>query len=100
VYDFRSAVKFVRAEAGPNDLLLFGPSYLNSELDYYRPGITAKPITGVPQTKKVPHVFVLGSFLNLKGPAGQVGTAVSSLKQNRHLDRVVKFPNVTVWEFS
>jgi hypothetical protein len=100
VYDFRSAVKFVRAQAGPHDLLLFGPSYLNSELDYYRPGITAKPITGVPQTNKVPHVFVLGSFLNLKGPAGQVGTAVSSLKQNRHLDRVVKFPNVTVWEFS
>lgn len=100
VYDFRSAVKFVRAQAGPHDVLLFGPSYLNSELDYYRPGITAKPITGVPQTSKVPHVFVLGSFLNLKGPAGQVGTAVSSLKQNRHLDRVVKFPNVTVWEFS
>ncbi|HZY75372.1 MAG TPA: glycosyltransferase family 39 protein [Jatrophihabitantaceae bacterium] len=100
VYDFRSAVKFVRAQAGPNDLLLFGPSYLNSELEYYRPGITAKPITGVPATKNVPHVFVLGSFLNLKGPAGQVGTAVSSLRQHRHLDRVVKFPNVTVWEFS
>lgn len=100
VYDFRSAVKFVRAQAGPNDLLLFGPSYLTSELEYYQPGITAKPITGVPQTEKFPHVFVLGSFLNLKGPAGQVGTAVSSLEHNRHLVRKVKFPNVIVWEFS
>ncbi len=100
VYDFRSAVQFVRSDAGPNDLLLYGPTYLSSELLYYRPGITTRPITGVPQTSGDPHVFVLGSFLNTKGAAGQVGTAVASLKQNRHLDRVMHFPNVTVWEFS
>lgn len=100
VYDFRSAVQFVRANSGPHDLLLYGPTYLSSELDYYRPGVDTRPITGVPQTQGDPHVFVLGSFLNTKGAAGQVGTAVVSLKQHRHLQRVVHFPNVTVWEFS
>jgi hypothetical protein len=99
VYDFRSAVAFVRGHSRPGDLLLYGPTFLTSELDYYQPGITTKPITGVPQTENNARVFVLGSFLNKKAPAGQVGTAVSSLKQNRHLVRKVKFPNVTVWEF-
>jgi hypothetical protein len=100
VYDFRSAVQFVRANAGPHDLLLYGPTYLSSELEYYRPGVDTRPISGVPQTQGDPHVFVLGSFLNTKAAAGQVGTAVVSLKQHRNLDRVVHFPNVTVWEFS
>ena len=96
----RSAVQFVRANAGSGDLLLYGPTFLTSELDYYRPGITARPVTGVPQTAGRPHVFVLGSFLTKKGPAGQVGTAVASLKHDRHLVRKVTFPNVTVWEFA
>lgn len=99
VYDFRSAVAYVKAKAQTGDLLLYGPSYLSAELQYYKPGIVTRPITGVPQTNARPRVFVLGSFLNKKEIAGQVGTAVSSLEHNRHLVRVVHFPNVTVWEF-
>lgn len=99
VYDFRGAVAYVKARAQTGDLLLYGPSFLSAELQYYKPGIVTLPITGVPQVKQRPRVFVLGSFLNKKSAAGQVGTAVTSLEHNRHLVRVVHFPNVTVWEF-
>jgi uncharacterized membrane protein len=100
VYDFRSAVQYVRDHSEPGDLLLYGPTFLTSELEYYRPGVTTKPVSGVPQTRGSKHVFVLGSFLNKAGPAGQVGTAVVSLKKHRHLVRTLHFPNVTVWEFT
>jgi uncharacterized membrane protein len=99
VYDFRGAVAYIRAHAHPDDLLLYGPSYLDNELDYYQPGIRIEPITGPPQTEGSGHVFVLGSFLDEKATAGRVGTAVSVLTQNRHLVAKIQFPNVTVWEY-
>jgi len=99
VYNFRGAIAYVRAHAHHGDLLLYGPSFLSAELDYYRPDIPTVPIHGVPRTPGRGHVFVLGSFLNERGPAGQVVTAVTSLGQHRRLIAEIHFPNVTVWEY-
>jgi hypothetical protein len=102
VYDFRGAIGFVRAHSQTGDVLIYGPSFLENELLYYRPGLPTQPI-GAPPSEAIHaagRVFVLGSFLNQPATAGRIGTALAHLQQShRKLVRKIHFPNVTVWEF-
>ena len=100
VYDFRDAVHWVSEHSQPGDSLVYGPSYLTAELEYYQPGIKVESIGTTIATGTSKHVFVLGSFLDQKAVAGQVGGELSSLQRSRHLVHKVTFPNVTVWEYS
>ncbi|HEY3737795.1 MAG TPA: glycosyltransferase family 39 protein [Jatrophihabitans sp.] len=99
VYDFRSAVAYVRAHSEHGDLLLYGPQFLQPELEYYQPGMASAPIGPVGDTTAHPHVFLLGSFLNEKATSAAVGTTLYKLQHSRHEVAKVNFPNVTIWEF-
>lgn len=100
-YDFRAALQSVRREARPGDTLLYAPVYLNDVIEYYTPGIRSEVIGS--RTLTVPRhgkVFLLASFLDQPGIAGNVAGARYALAHSRlrqvstdHLEKIY------LWEY-
>jgi 4-amino-4-deoxy-L-arabinose transferase-like glycosyltransferase len=100
-YDFRSALELVRSRARPGDTLLYAPIYLNDVIEYYTPKVRAEVINGgkltVPSHGKV---FLLASFLDQPGVAGEVGGARYALEHSRlHLVHTDYLSKIYVWEY-
>jgi uncharacterized membrane protein len=100
-YDFRDALQAVRAEARPGDTLLYAPIYLADVIGYYTPGIRADLIgRGRPALPKRGRVFLLASFLDQPGVAGEVGTARFALTHSgRRLVGTHRLEKIFVWEY-
>jgi uncharacterized membrane protein len=100
-YDFRAALEIVRSRARPGDTLLYAPIYLNDVTEYYTPKIHAEAV-GANNPKLPTHgkVFLLASFLDQPGIAGEVGAARYELKHSRmrlvHTDHLEK---IYLWEY-
>jgi hypothetical protein len=100
-YDFRAALQMVRRDARPGDTLLYAPEYLNDVIEYYAPGVRSKVIgpgrTSVPRRGKV---FLLASFLDQPGIAGEVGSARYALGHSRlHLVGTDHLEKIYLWEY-
>jgi hypothetical protein len=100
-YDFRAALQMVHREARPGDTLLYAPVYLNDVIEYYAPGIRSQVI-GAHRITVPRHgrVFLLASFLDQPGIAGDVGGARYVLAHSRarlvssdHLEKIY------LWEY-
>jgi hypothetical protein len=100
LYDFEGALGEVNARAGPRDVLLYEPQFLNNVIEYYAPGLDARPI----QTAKplddgtAKRVFVLRSFSEDPATVQATGAALSQLEQGRRLVDQFNEPQVAVWE--
>lgn len=111
VYDFRGAVSWVKANSQPQDVVLYAPNFLRTELEYYPSGLTtldansahpSRPQTGMPAIpKQGRRVFVFGSFLEEPQVAGQVGGVLSDLDRASNTKRLAvhSVANVKVWEY-
>jgi hypothetical protein len=101
LYDFEGALGEVTDRAGPGDVLLYEPAFLNNVMKYYAPELDARRITGGPPLENAaaaPRVFVVGSFSDDPAHVQAARHAVFELKRDRKLvDRFSK-PQVTVWE--
>lgn len=101
-YDYRSAFRYVQAQARPGDLLLYAPDYLTPVVDYYRPGLPAAPVADdrPPPRGESGRVLLLASFLDEPGTAELAdGTASALRRQGRTLRQTRQWQNVTLWIF-
>jgi len=100
LFDFRGAIQDIKADAGPDSLILYEPSDLRYVLEYYAPELRSQPLT-VPVTaaREGSPVFVLASFQSNKQFFDATNKAVGQLTFFRTLVRRSKTPQVLVWEF-
>jgi len=100
-YDFRAALEVVRSRAHPGDTLLYAPVYLNDVIEYYTPRIHAQVVgTGKLQLPTHGRVFLLASFLDQPGIAGEVGAARYGLEHSRlRLVRTDHLSKIYLWEY-
>jgi hypothetical protein len=100
VYDFEGALAEVDRRAGPGDVVVYSPPYLDQVVDYYGRDLDARPIDdGVPSPHRGRRVFVVGSFLDKRQYAAQTGAAVEELRDKGHLVDTFERPQIRVWEF-
>jgi hypothetical protein len=100
-YDFRTALRTVRREARPGDTLLYAPVYLNDVIEYYAPGIRSQIVgSHTPSLPRHGRVFLLASFLDQAGIAGDVGGARYALAHSRrHLVHTDSLEKIYLWEY-
>jgi len=100
LYDFRGAIKEIRASAGPRSLVLFEPPDMRYVLDYYAPELRKRPLAlGKPPRSAGSPVFVLASFQDDPTFFNRTNKVVGQLDFDRDLVRKFKKPQTIVWEF-
>jgi Dolichyl-phosphate-mannose-protein mannosyltransferase len=100
LFDFRTAIQDIKADAGPNSLVLLEPSDLQYVLDYYAPKLRGQPITEpINVAREASPVFVLASFQNNTAFFNETNKVVGELKFFRTLVRRFNTPQTLVWEF-
>jgi hypothetical protein len=108
LYDFEGALSEVSERAGPDDLLLYSPHFLNNVIDYYAPGVEAErlgdgedvgELADAGASKRSGRVFVLGSFSDDAEAEAAVATARDELDTERRLLSRSSYPQVRVWEY-
>jgi uncharacterized membrane protein len=100
LFDFRAAIQDIKADAGPNSLVLFEPSDMRYVLEYYAPDLRRQPLSQSvsAQTEGSP-VFVLASFQSNRAFFDQTNKVVGQLTFFRKLVHRFNTPQTTVWEF-
>jgi uncharacterized membrane protein len=100
LFDFRGAIKEVRADAGPKSLVLFEPPDMRFVLDYYAPELRKRPLRdGKPRRSDGSPVIVLASFQDDPVFFNRTNKVVGQLDFDRKLVRRVKKSQTLVWEF-
>ncbi len=103
LYGYDTAFRHIAADARPGDEILYAPGYLNVDVSYFAPHTRAEPATALsPDLPASAQVFVVGSFNFAGSDLANTNTQrlLTTLEARRHLNAVVRAPNVTVWEFS
>ena len=100
LFDFRGAIQDIKADAGPNALVLYEPSDMRYVLEYYAPELrrqaASKRLTAATEGSPV---FVLASFQSNKAFFNETNRVVGQLTFFRKLVRRFKTPQTLVWEF-
>jgi hypothetical protein len=100
LYDFRGAIKEIRADAGPKSLVLFEPPDMRFVLDYYAPNLRKRALAlGKPPRSAGSPVFVLASFQDDPVFFNRTNKVVGQLDFDRQLVRRFKKAQTLVWEF-
>jgi Dolichyl-phosphate-mannose-protein mannosyltransferase len=100
-YDFRAALQTMRREARPGDTLLYAPEYLNDVIEYYTPRVRAEVVgSHLPALPRHGGVFLLASFLDQPGIAGEVGSARYQLAHSHlRLVHTEHLEKIYLWEY-
>ncbi len=100
LFDFRGAINDIKANAGPNAVVLYEPGDMRYVLEYYAPGIRSQPLTArIRAGGEGSPIFVLASFQDNKRFFNQTNKTVGQLTFFRTLERRFKTPQTLVWEF-
>jgi mannosyltransferase len=100
LFDFRGAIQDIRADAGPNSLVLFEPSDMRYVLEYYAPDLRSQPLSqAVSASREGSPVFVLASFQSNKAFFNETNKVVGQLTFFRKLVHRFTTPHTIVWEF-
>jgi uncharacterized membrane protein len=100
LYDFRGAIQDIKANGGPNSLILYEPSDMRYVVDYYAPHVRSQPLSvPVSAAREGSPLFVLASFQNNKAFFHETNKVVGQLTFFRTLVRRFKTPQTLVWEF-
>jgi uncharacterized membrane protein len=103
LYGYEWAFSQINAAAKPGDRILYDPSFLNVDVNYFSPEITAFPLSkGEKGLSTSSKLFLVGSFPFSESQSEQAAAnrAVINFEQHRQLLRILRAPNVVVWEFS
>ena len=100
LFDFRGAIQDIKADAGPNALVLYEPSDMRYVLEYYAPELRRQALSKrlTAATEGSP-IFVLASFQSNKAFFNETNRAVGQLTFFRKLVHRFKTPQTLVWEF-
>ena len=100
LFDFRGAIKAIKADAGPKSLILYEPPDMRYVLEYYAPNIPRKPLSAaVPKRREGFPEFVLASFQDNKQFFDETNKVVGQLDFFRPLVEKVNKPQTVAWEF-
>ncbi len=100
LFDFRGAINDIKANAGPNALVLYEPGDMRYVLEYYAPNLHSQPLTRpIKAGGEGSPVFVLASFQDNKAFFNQTNKTVGQLGFFRSLEHRFKTPQTLVWEF-
>jgi uncharacterized membrane protein len=100
LFDFRGAIQDIKADAGPNSLVLLAPPDMRYVLEYYAPALRSQPLSqAVSAGREGSPVFVLASFQSNKAFFNQTNKVVGQLTFFRKLIHRFKTAQTTVWEF-
>jgi uncharacterized membrane protein len=100
LYDFRGAIKEIRAGAGPRSLVLFEPPDMRYVLDYYAPELRRQPLRdGVPKRREGSPLFVIASFQDNQKFFNRTNRVVGKIDFRRRLIAKFEKPQTKVWEF-
>jgi hypothetical protein len=100
LFDFRDAIQDIKADAGPNSLVLLEPPDMRYVLQYYAPGLRGQPLSmPISAAREASPVFVLASFQRNRRFFAQTNKVVGQLTFFRKLVRRFKTPQTMVWEF-
>ena len=100
LFDFRGAIQDIKANAGPNSLVLYEPSDMRYVLEYYAPELRSQPLSEpVSAEREGSPVFVLASFQKNKAFFNETNKVVGQLTFFRTLVHRFKTPQTLVWEF-
>jgi uncharacterized membrane protein len=100
LFDFRGAIQDIKANAGPNALVLYEPSDMRYVLEYYAPELRSQPFAqAVSARTEGSPVFVLASFQSNKAFFDQTNKVVGQLTFFREFVHRFKTPQTFVWEF-
>jgi uncharacterized membrane protein len=100
LFDFRGAIEDIKADSGPNALVLYEPSDMRYVLEYYAPKLRRQALSKrlTAATEGSP-IFVLASFQSNKAFFNETNRAVGQLTFFRRLVHRFKTPQTMVWEF-
>jgi uncharacterized membrane protein len=100
LFDFRGAIQNIKADAGPNSLVLFEPSDMRYVLEYYAPELRGQPLSrAVSARTEGSPVYVLASFQSNREFFNKTNKVVGQLTFFRKLVHRFKTPQTIVWEF-
>lgn len=100
LFDFRGAIQDIKADAGPNALVLYEPSDMRYVLEYYAPKLRRQALSKrLTATTEGSPIFVLASFQSNKAFFKETNRVVGQLTFFRKLVRRFKTPQTLVWEF-
>jgi hypothetical protein len=100
LFDFRGAIQDIKADAGPNSLVLFEPADMQYVLEYYAPELRRQPLSlPISASREGSPIFVLASFQGNKGFFDETNRVVGRLRFFRTLERTFKTPQTLVREF-
>jgi hypothetical protein len=100
LFDFRAAIQHIKADAGPDGLVLFEPSDMRYVLEYYAPDLRSQPLSQRLSARgEGSPLFVLASFQSNSVFFNQTNKVVGQLTFFRKLVRRFKTPQTIVWEF-
>ena len=99
-YDFRSALTAIERRAGPRDVIVYAPRYLEDVVSYYAPALRRQPVTErLPSPNKGRRVFLVASFLDHPDVARRTGAAVWKLRRQGRLVGRIERHQVSTWVF-
>jgi uncharacterized membrane protein len=100
LFDFRGAIRDIKANGGSHSLILFEPSDMRYVLEYYAPNLRRQPLSApMAAAAEGSPVFVLASFQNNKAFFNATNRVVGQLTFFRTLVHRFKTPQTLVWEF-
>jgi uncharacterized membrane protein len=100
LFDFRGAIQDIKANGGPNSLILYEPSDMRYVLEYYAPNLRRQPLSAhIAAGAEGSPVFVLASFQSNKAFFDVTNRVVGQLKFFRTLVHRFDTPQTRVWMF-
>jgi hypothetical protein len=100
LFDFRGAINDIKANGGPNSLVLYEPAEMRYVLEYYAPNLRGQPLSApITAGGEGSPVFVLASFQGNRAFFNQTNRTVGQLTFFRTLIQQFKTPQTHVWEF-
>ncbi len=101
LFDFRGAIEDIKANAGPNALVLFEPTDMRYVLEYYAPELRSQPLSA-PMSSRRPREARCSSSRRSRTTRtffNQTNKVVGQLTFFRTLVHRFKTPQTLVWEF-
>ncbi len=99
LYDFEGALAEIAERAEPGDVVLYEPAYLGDVVDYYAPGVEARPVGSVvPDTDQTVFVLATERVIDAEDTSARLGHELAVLDRHRDIVDVFERPNVRVWE--
>ena len=100
LFDFRGAIQGIKADGGPNSLILYEPRDMRYVLEYYAPNIPSQPLSApVTAAREGSPLFVLASFQKNQSFFKETNKVVGQLTFFRTRVRRFTTPQTLVWEF-